>query len=489
MSSFLINPEEINIQVTGINQCADKLTLIRSRLTSIQDNLCINASQKASISGNIGSVAGRIQSEINGLTDIQTGLSSISRNYSATEGRNVGVISGEAVPSPIGEIIKWGVLPFGLAGDNPENLRLMEALNRLIGVGASCPLASQIGETKGPKITNEFNWGMLGNLGVAVGMLAVPGIGTNALGIGVAGGLINFWNENAEGKVKAKNKKKLAEHEASKIDGFGGSKIYNEKTGKWEDAPKEDKDKNRKGKLVDAKLWGVDATASTALYKNGISDENEYGSYSFNAEVLKATATASAYVGTLGLGASVGASITALHLEGEGKLGDDNLGAYVKGEVDVGKVEAKADVKLGLDKDGKFNAKVGASAEAIAGEASIKGGVNIAGADVGVKASVNYGIGVKANFGIEGGVIKADLGATLGVGASVSLEIDVSKPIQAVAGAAKSAAEYVGGAINDAGKAVGDAVSTAGKVIGDIGSGVGKAASEVGKFVGNLFKW
>ena len=154
-----------------------------------------------------------------------------------------------------------------------------------------------------------------------------------------------------------------------------------------------------------------------------------------------------------GFGAEVGGSITAFSAEGNAMLGDDDLGVYVSGDVTAGKVEAKAGVDVGLrDKEGKINPALyaGASAEAIAVEASAAIGAKVLGTDVKGNVGVNVGVGAHANVGIKDGVINLDVGASVGVGVSANLSIDVSGTIEkagAVVSKAKSVFSEVSGSV------------------------------------------
>jgi len=149
-----------------------------------------------------------------------------------------------------------------------------------------------------------------------------------------------------------------------------------------------------------------------------------------------------------GVGVTVGSTVSLLTASQEAQLGDKYLGAYVKTEETIGKVELKGDAVVGLcDADGNFNPTAHAklSAEALLVEASAKAGVKIMGADVGVKGTVNVGIGAHAEVGYKDGVFSADIGASLGLGASVKLEVDVGGVVDAVSGTAKSAWNTVSG--------------------------------------------
>lgn len=52
-------------------------------------------------------------------------------------------------------------------------------------------------------------------------------------------------------------------------------------------------------------------------------------------------------------------------------------------------------------------------------------GVNILGGEVEGKVGVNFGIGAHADLGYKDGVIKADVGLSVGLGVSAAVEIDI----------------------------------------------------------------
>ncbi|MBR6770725.1 MAG: hypothetical protein IKM28_05735 [Lachnospiraceae bacterium] len=189
---------------------------------------------------------------------------------------------------------------------------------------------------------------------------------------------------------------------------------------------------------------GVEASLASA--KLEVKGEN--ASISASADVLKGEVYASGYAGlysidsdgkkrfTPGIGGEVGASVTALSVDAEAQLGNDNLGAYVKGNITAGKVSAQASGNIGLvDAEGNFNpqAHMNISAEAIAAEASATVGAKVLGVDVSGKASVNVGIGAHADIGYKDGKLSVDIGASLGLGVSVDLDIDIGKAVDNVA--------------------------------------------------------
>lgn len=213
---------------------------------------------------------------------------------------------------------------------------------------------------------------------------------------------------------------------------------------------------------TDVTLASIGGAVSNAVWtKEGIAGDSEGTHASFKVSALEAEAHAEAYMGLCqtdpetgeksfkpGFGASAGASFCAFTAEEEAQLGSDMLGAYVKSTQTVGKVGAEAEATLGLyDSEGKLNpsAYAGVSAEAIAGEITGTVGGKVLGTDVGVSGSLNYGIGAHATAGYKDGKLSLDVGATLGVGASVKLEIDVSGTVDAVCDGAKAAWDGVKG--------------------------------------------
>lgn len=143
-----------------------------------------------------------------------------------------------------------------------------------------------------------------------------------------------------------------------------------------------------------------------------------------------------------GVAAEVGASVTAASVEWEQQwFGDENFGLNTEINATAGKVEAKAEgCAQVFDENGKLAVQLGASAsaEAIALEAEGKVAVNVLGGEVGVKGGVNIGVGAHADVGYRDGVFKCDVGASLGIGVSVDLEVDVGGMVNTVVDKASS---------------------------------------------------
>ena len=214
------------------------------------------------------------------------------------------------------------------------------------------------------------------------------------------------------------------------------------KTGKIDLVDPEDPDavkefsKHNKGSIpVDVKLAGVGTSDSVKYWGADGEFSGKYGGASGSVAVSELEAHAEAYMGLLGIGASAGASYSVFNAEGKAYLGNEDTQIYVKGEATAGKVGAEIGASAGLiDKDGEFNPNLyaGASVEAIAGEVSGAVGGKVAGADVSVKGSVNFGVGAHANVGMHDGKISFDVGVALGPGVSVKVDVDLSGTIKAI---------------------------------------------------------
>lgn len=161
-----------------------------------------------------------------------------------------------------------------------------------------------------------------------------------------------------------------------------------------------------------------------------------------------------------GINAEIGTSATILETEWNQQwLGDEMLGLNTDVTATVGKAEAKADLGAQIfGDDGKLDVQLGASASAelIGGELKGSVGANVLGGEVGVSASVNYGIGAHADVGYRDGVLKLDLGVSVGVGASVGIELDVGGMVDTVVDGAEAAWDAVTDWGSDAIDAVGD---------------------------------
>lgn len=181
--------------------------------------------------------------------------------------------------------------------------------------------------------------------------------------------------------------------------------------------------------------------------------------------------------------AEIGASVAAFKLDAEGRVGSELLGGYGKADVTVLSAEAKA--KAAISKD---EAYLGASAEADLFKVTGTAGVTVLGTDVGAKASVKVGVGAHANIGYTDGVFKLDIGAAVGVGFDLGLDVDVSGTVDAVTDFCESAVEDVKEKYNDFKEDVKEFKEDVGEKIDDIKKGATKAVNKAGKKVKKLGK-
>lgn len=271
-------------------------------------------------------------------------------------------------------------------------------------------------------------------------------------------------------------------------------KGYYDEKGKWHDGS----DPNKKQKTVkdyisDVKIVNKGAKAEWMLHGDSYEGEHLSGSY----KVLDFEAHADAYAGFFGfdddgnkifrpgIGTTFGVSATAFTAAGQAMIGDDMLGAYVGGDVTVGRAAAEGEVKIGIGKDGKFAAYAGGSAEAIAAEANVNVGAKVAGTDIKGKAGVNVGIGAHANAGYHDGKLSLDFGVAVGVGVSASLEIDFSGTMDKIANSEVGKAAAKGA--KEVGKVVAEGAKEAGKAVAKGAKSIGKGAAKVGKAIAGWF--
>lgn len=157
-----------------------------------------------------------------------------------------------------------------------------------------------------------------------------------------------------------------------------------------------------------------------------------------------------------GVSAEVGASAAVVEVEAEGRIGlgeDKNmLGLY--GDASAEALSAEAKAKVAVNRNEVY---AGASAEANLAKVSAAGGVSVLGTDIGATGSLKVGVGAHAEIGYTDGKLKVDIGAAVGVGFDLGVEVDVSGTIDAVSDFASSAWDGV----TDAWDATTDAISDA----------------------------
>lgn len=419
--------EQFSVKLSGLNQRVEEeqniiksLSDIESSLWDVRNGLGFKVAGQSGIRNALKGLAQRTQVHEAGMKSLRSSLKNVSLEYEKTERRICGYKTDHALTMD----------------------EIWEALTT----------ASQ---------------------GLAFSVL-FPGMGTYGLIKEILQDSDNEWDiKNKFGKGSFKlwdinDNEDLANKKFFGKDNLG-KEHYEWEDGKWvkKDPKKSDSDPDAK-KMLEAmdsiKLWQGSASVSDSLLDFSTGGEGEGYNYSASADVMKAEAKASGYLSMASAGFELGVALSAFSANAKGQLGDDMLGVHGNVQVDVGKVDASASGKFGfLGEDGHFDPSLKASvkAEAIAAEISGTAGVDILGTDVDVKGSLNFGIGAHADVGYDDGKFSMDIGASLGVGASVKLEVDVGGTIDMVADCAAEVTSAVGDAVSGAVDAVGDFASGA----------------------------
>lgn len=408
MAKIYIDTQKMRPCVTRMGDLAQALKQLAQETDDIRGNLRYKIAGKAAIEAQLRTVSGQILREETAMRSMRDSLEQIAGWYERTENTNLGRVTPESTDGNGGG-----------SGNGAVTLsNWMEYMKDRYG-----PWISQlIPSTTYPVVS------------LLMGLLSDTRVS----------GEQGFWRTDSEKNIGGGAEKEYDREDIS--DWKHGSQFYYDpKTGKVTDvdpndadAVKEFQEHNEKddfGIPVDLKLFGIGSAASVSIYGGEGKVSNQYGGLEGSYDVGKVEANASLYAGLGGVGAEIGASVTAFTAEGKAYLGNEDTQAYVKGQVTAGKAEAKVGAQAGLyDKDGNFKPSLyaGASAEAIAGEISGSIGGKALGTEVALEGSLNYGVGVHADVGMHDGKISVDVGATLGVGASVKLEIDVSGTIDAI---------------------------------------------------------
>ncbi len=400
MSEFKIKSQNVRSLAQDLNNIARQMQGLEDQIRRIQNGLSFEIAQKERIRQRLRTAQNNTASHSRKIYSSTSTLQNVVNAYETTEQRLV----GKRVP--MAEMVK---------------MTAMSEVNELAVITPASPGA------------------ILPPIGV------VPPV---AIG-GLIGKLIDGsspWNKHHERETKDKYGKYEYEFDDYKIDRDKTS--FHSKNNEKEEL---------KGSKIDpVKLWEKSWKDTHSVWHTGDMVGDKDGTHStYNFDFLKRETSAEIYGGLyytdpetgakklrMAAGVSLGFTMSAFSADAEMQLGNSNLGGYVKSEIEVGKVEVKGTGTIGLrDAQGNFNPTLHGkiSAEAIGAEASVKGGVKVAGADVGVKASVNVGIGIHAEAGYKDGKFSLDIGASFGIGGSVKLEVDVSGTVKAVSGAAKSA--------------------------------------------------
>lgn len=451
MDEFKVKVGQVRSASTESKQMARELSDIQSSLYGVRNRLSFQISHRERIDRRLIMQGLALETEKKKMNQVASALSDIADQYEKTEKELCGQ---ETRPSIWGDLefanIIGSLILVGPGGQLviPKPV-IPGILNLRIPVSQKFfPLIGMRGDNPSDQINSAINWltSKFGNKETKVKPVAKFDAGTGELG---------NLAEALDDKISKFKDDHTRELKSSK-------KEYDRATHTWktidetdENAVSQFNEGLKKGKMGAAVKAGVGVSAAASIWEKEVSASGKLGSASAKAYAGKAEASAAGYAGIYqrdpttgefefkpGIGGSVGASFSAFTAEEEAVLGGDMLGVYAKSSQTIGRAEAKAEGSIGFyDAEGKLNpsAYVGVSGEAIGGEITGAVGGKILGADVGVSGSLNYGIGGHVNAGFHDGKLSLDVGATLGVGASVKMEVDVGGTINTVCDGAKAA--------------------------------------------------
>jgi len=418
MGQFIVKLSGMEQRIDEEQRIANSLNSIESRIWSVRNALSFEISSRGDIKKILSNLASDVNEQESDLNTMRFVLKNIRDQYEKTENRICGKVNDYT-------------------------------------------------------ITSEEVWDALTTIGQGIAVNALfPGMGIPYLIYEILKD--EEWKTESEsGKFKHTIKeKKRDEYE------------YDFEKDEWVKKPEDDEEKTdaqKKKEILDnVILWSGSIGKEGSLLHFGKDGdvETDWGNYTYSADIMKAEANAEFSIGLGGISAEVGMALTAFRAGAGAQYGSDMLGVHGNVEFTAGKVEAKGEAKVEwVNEDGDFdpNIKVSGSLEAIAAEISGEVGVDVLGTEINGTASINVGIGAHADIGFSDGKLEFKLGASLGIGFSVDLEIDMSGTIDAAAEfvsdigeTAQEAYEAVSNAIGDAAEAVSDAIDDFADAAADI---------------------
>ena len=143
-----------------------------------------------------------------------------------------------------------------------------------------------------------------------------------------------------------------------------------------------------------------------------------------------------------GLTFSANAEMKGVEATGSYRAGTENYNTHGSATYSAGEARATAATTLGYGENGlQANAVVGAEVNAMELKGSV--GATVAGVEVNASASVKVGVGAKANVGYSNGILKIEVGAALGIGGTVGVDVNVGQIANKVTEGAKKAWSWV----------------------------------------------
>lgn len=441
--------ENFAVKLSGLSQGIDEEQKMEGQLSALESDICFvrnglgfQIKGKANLQNTLKRLADDVNHHASGMKQLRRTLEEIHSDYEKTERRICGYVNDHPITK---EDVKEAITTVG------EGYAVSALFGPIVGTGWLIK-----------EILKDEDW---------------------EIKHGMADTYEYKIKKNEEDNLGKYKKEFYLSKEAEERNRLKKAKEAN----KSEEEKEEDKKRKKKTDFWEnITIWSGSIKKEGSLLHFGKDGdvETDWGNYSYSADFMKAEASGSLEITGGGIEAEVGVALSAFTAEAAAQLGDDMLGLHGKVGVEAGKAEAKGSLGLGIwDENGNFNPKFSAkaSAEAIVASASATVGVDVAGVKVDAKGSVNFGLGAHADVGIRDGKLSVDLGASLGVGASIKFDVDIS-----------GAAEYVGNAAKEVCKAAQDVGNAVGDFVGDVGKGldnIGKGFSNGCKTIAGWFKW
>ena len=422
MAKFTISPQAIKTSASTLNGCAKRLDSYSKQINEVKKSLNRQATMVL-LSGTLGRLVIKTENQKTKLTSLENALEQCSTVYSETDkalgNRNISKESISIAASISVILQNWD---FNTKAESttttPTEWKKEWEKSFLKYASASGAVTAGIGNLSGSKTVG----------------LQTPKWTPEEKKI-----------ERGEDIVWKDKNGKEHRHENGKVykdDGWvedeNGNRI-NKKDNKKE----YDKVKYGEKRATIAEA-SAEVEGEASLYSGKAGVDGKYGNAHASIDVGKAEGHASVKGGFYGydkngnkviapaVEATVGASVCVLTAKGDAEVGGEYFNTGVDGEVSAGKASAEGTAKFALMGKNGPEARLKGSAEAIAVEAKGSAHATIAGVEAKVTGSVNVGIGAHADIGVVDGKIKCDIGASLGLGASISFEVDTKKAVDAV---------------------------------------------------------
>lgn len=439
MAKFTISPQAINTSASILNVCAKRLGSYSTQIDEAKQSLNRQATM-AQLSGSLGKLAIKTDNQKNKLYVLEKTLEQCSAAYSETD-RELGNrnISKESitVAASISILLKNWDFDYKAKSISKKPTKLKREWEKsfLKYASATGAVTSGIGNLSGSRSIGfqpfkKNKWKMTDEKEIKRGEDIV-------------------WKDKDGKKHRKKNGDVL------KDDGWIKDEKGN-RINKNDNKKEYEKVKYGKKEATIAEI-SAEVEGEASIYSGDAGIDGKYGNAHVSAEAGKAEGHASIKGGLYGydknnnkilapaIEAAMGASVCALTAKGDAEVGSEYLNLGTDGEVSVGKASAEGTAKLSLMGKNGPEAQLKGSVEAIAAEAEGSVHTTIAGVEAKVSGSVNIGIGAHADIGIVDGKIKCDIGASLGLGASISFEIDTNKAVNAITSVCQSALKGFGG--------------------------------------------